>query len=140
MKNYDFDINKFDLYNPPNDLVENSYHYYSLLRKNNPIHKNPDGSFIVTSYDALVEIYRNNNLWSSDKKKEFKPKFGNSSLYEHHTTSVVFIDQPDHTRIRKIFQHAFTPRALAHIESNVEKLVKNYISELKEKKSDRICK
>ena len=134
MENYDFDINKFDLYNPPNDLVENSYHYYSLLRKNNPIHKNPDGSFIVTSYDALVEIYRNNNLWSSDKKKEFKPKFGNSSLYEHHTTSVVFIDQPDHTRIRKIFQHAFTPRALTHIESNVEKLVKNYISELKEKK------
>ena len=134
MKNYDFDINKFDLYNPPNDLVENSYHYYSLLRKNNPIHKNPDGSFIVTSYDALVEIYRNNSLWSSDKKNEFKPKFGNSSLYEHHTTSVVFIDQPDHTRIRKIFQHAFTPRALAHIESNVEKLVKNYISELKEKK------
>ena len=80
MKNYDFDMNKFDLYNPPNDLVENSYHYYSLLRKNNPIHKNPDGSFIVTSYDALVEIYRNNNLWSSDKKKEFKPKFGNSCV------------------------------------------------------------
>ena len=129
-----FDINKFDLYNPPSDLVQNSYEYYSLLRTNNPVHKNPDGSFIVTSYDALVEIYRNHNLWSSDKKKEFKPKFGNSSLYEHHTTSVVFIDQPDHTRIRKIFQHAFTPRALSHIESNVEKLVESYITEFKEKK------
>ena len=128
------DINKFDLYNPPEDLVEKAYLYYSQLRENNPIHENSDGSFIVTSYETLVDIYKNHQLWSSDKKEEFKPKFGNSLLYEHHTTSVVFTDQPDHTRIRKIFQHAFTPRALAHIENNVEQLVQSYIDEMKEKK------
>ena len=127
------DINKFDLYNPPEDLVEKAYLYYSQLRENNPIHENSDGSFIVTSYETLVHIYKNHQLWSSDKKEEFKPKFGNSLLYEHHTTSVVFTDQPDHTRIRKIFQHAFTPRALAHIENNVEQLVQSYIDEMKEK-------
>jgi hypothetical protein len=134
MVNRNFKINDFDLYDPPSDLVENSNYYYSLLRKNNPVHKNPDGSYVITSYNELVEIYRNHNLWSSDKKQEFKPKFGNSSLYEHHTKSVVFIDQPDHTRIRKIFQHAFTPKALAYIENNVENLVKSYINELKDKK------
>ena len=135
MINRNFQINDFDWYNPPSDLVENSNYYYSLLRKNNPIHKNPDGSYIITSYNELVEIYRNHNLWSSDKKQEFKPKFGNSALYEHHTKSVVFIDQPDHTRIRKIFQHAFTPKALAYIENNVQNLVKSYIDEFKDKKN-----
>ena len=128
------DISKFDLYNPPEDLVEKAYLYYSQLRENNPIHENSDGSFIITSYETLVDIYKNHQLWSSDKKEEFKPKFDNSLLYEHHTTSVVFTDQPDHTRIRKIFQHAFTPRALAHIENNVEQLVQSYIDEMKEKK------
>ena len=71
------DINKFDLYNPPEDLVEKAYLYYSQLRENNPIHENSDGSFIVTSYETLVDIYKNHQLWSSDKKEEFKPKFGN---------------------------------------------------------------
>ena len=71
MVNRNFKINDFDLYDPPSDLVENSNYYYSLLRKNNPVHKNPDGSYIITSYNELVEIYRNHNLWSSDKKQEF---------------------------------------------------------------------
>ena len=39
MINRNFKINDFDLYDPPSDLVENSNYYYSLLRKNNPVHK-----------------------------------------------------------------------------------------------------
>src|SRR5439155_1197295 len=41
----------------------------------------------------------------------------------HHTTSVVFRDQPDHTRIRKLFAPAFTPKALAALDPPVERFV-----------------
>ena len=54
---------------------------------------------------------------------EFRPKFGASPLYEHHTTSVVFRDPPDHTRIRKLFAPAFTPKALAALEPRVVRFV-----------------
>ena len=129
----DCEINEFDLYNLPEDFIDNSYEYYNALREKDPVYLNPDGSYIVTSHKDLVDIYRNHDVWSSDKKAEFKPKFGNSPLFEHHTSSVVFTDPPAHTRIRKIFQHAFTPKALINIENDINKLVGEYVNEIMEK-------
>ena len=120
-------IESFDLYNPPSDFINNVYKYYNLLREKSPIHKNSDGSYILTRYKDLVGVYRNFKVWSSDKRSEFGAKFGSSPLFEHHTTSVVFVDPPDHTRIRKIFQQAFTPKSILSLERNINKLVDSYL-------------
>ena len=58
-------IESFDLYNPPSDFVNNVYKYYNLLREKSPIHKNPDGSYILTAYKDLVDVYRNFKIWNS---------------------------------------------------------------------------
>jgi len=127
-------IESFDLFSPPSDFIDNVYKYYNLLRENSPIHKNSDGSYILTSYKDLVGVYRNFKIWSSDKKTEFGAKFGSSPLFEHHTTSVVFVDPPDHTRIRKIFQQAFTPKSILGLEKDINKLVDSYLVMMHEKK------
>ena len=127
-------IESFDLYNPPSDFINNVYKYYNLLREKSPIHKNSDGSYILTRYKDLVGVYRNFKVWSSDKRSEFGAKFGSSPLFEHHTTSVVFVDPPDHTRIRKIFQQAFTPKSILGLERNINKLVDGYLVMMHAKK------
>ena len=127
-------IESFDLYNPPSDFINNVYKYYNLLREKSPIHKNSDGSYILTRYKDLVGVYRNFKVWSSDKRTEFGAKFGSSPLFEHHTTSVVFVDPPDHTRIRKIFQQAFTPKSILGLERNINKLVDSYLAIMHVKK------
>ncbi len=127
-------IESFDLYNPPSDFINNVYKYYNLLREKSPVHKNSDGSYILTRYKDLVGVYRNFKVWSSDKRTEFGAKFGSSPLFEHHTTSVVFVDPPDHTRIRKIFQQAFTPKSILGLERNINKLVDSYLVMMLEKK------
>ena len=127
-------IESFDLYNPPSDFIDNVYKYYNLLREKSPIHKNSDGSYVLTSYKDIVSVYRNFKIWSSDKKAEFGEKFGSSPLFEHHTSSVVFVDPPDHTRIRKIFQHAFTPKSILNLESDIKKLVDSYLVMMSDKK------
>ena len=127
-------IESFDLYNPPSDFINNVYKYYNLLREKSPIHKNSDGSYILTRYKDLVEVYRNFKVWSSDKRTEFGAKFGSSPLFEHHTNSVVFVDPPDHTRIRKIFQQAFTPKSILGLERNINKLVDSYLVMMHAKK------
>src|SRR5206468_7427712 len=80
-------------------------------------------SYFLTRYDDVVTVYADHHAWSSDKRVEFAPKFGASPLYEHHTTSVVFRDPPDHTRIRRLFAPAFTPKALAALEPRVVRFV-----------------
>ena len=127
-------IESFDLYNPPSDFIDNVYKYYKLLREKSPIHKNSDGSYVLTTYEDLTGVYRNFKIWSSDKKSEFGTKFGSSPLFEHHTTSVVFVDPPDHTRIRKIFQKAFTPKAILGLEQDITILVDSYLVMIREKK------
>ncbi len=87
------------------------------------MHRLPDGSYFLTRYDDLVEVYRDARTWSSDKKASFKPNFGDSLLYEHHTTSLVFNDPPVHTRVRKLLAPTFTPRALEVMRSRIEALV-----------------
>ncbi len=74
-------------------------------------------------YDDCAAVYRDAGTWSSDKKVDFRPNFGESSLYEHHTTSLVFNDPPYHTRVRKLLAPAFTPRALEALRPRIEALV-----------------
>lgn len=126
------DVSNFDLAHLPGDYIEDPYRYMKALRESDPIHRMGDGSFLLTRYADICDIYRAPDIWSSDKKKDFHPKFGDSPLYEHHTTSVVFIDPPDHTRIRALFQSAFTRKALAALESRIETLVDEYLDKLED--------
>ena len=113
----------FDLRRLPDEFYEDPFPFYDRLRRWDPVHREPDGSYFLTRYDDVVAVYQDHHRFSSDKRVEFAPKFGDSPLYEHHTTSVVFRDPPDHTRIRRLFAPAFTPRALAALEPRVVALV-----------------
>ena len=113
----------FTLANLPPDFYRDPFSYYHALREHEPVKLMPDGSYFLTRYDDLIAVYKDAKLYSSDKKAEFKPKFGDSLLYEHHTTSLVFNDPPLHTRVRRISAGALTPRAIAAMEPALVRLV-----------------
>jgi cytochrome P450 len=117
----------FDLRALPRGFYEDPFPFYHRLRRWDPVHRCPDGSLFLTRYDDVMRVYQDHQRFSSDKRVEFEPKFGASPLYEHHTTSVVFRDPPDHTRIRRLFAPAFTPRALAALEPRIVRLVERLL-------------
>src|ERR1700755_1838242 len=105
------------------DFYANPAPTYRALREYEPVKRLPNGSYFLTRYDDLVTAYKNTKTFSSDKKKEFLPKYGNSLLYEHHTTSLVFNDPPAHTRVRRLIMGALSPRAIAEMEGDLIRLV-----------------
>jgi len=113
----------FDVRKLAPEFLENPYATYRALRKFEPVHLMPDGSYFLTRYDDCLAVYRDTETWSSDKKLDFRPNFADSLLYEHHTTSLVFNDPPYHTRVRKLLAPAFTPRALRELQTRIEDLV-----------------
>ncbi len=113
----------FDLRQLPDGFYDDPFPTYHALRRWDPVHRCPDGSYFLTRYDDVTAVYQDHARFSSDKRVEFAPKFGESPLYEHHTTSVVFRDPPDHTRLRRLFAPAFTPKALAALEPRIGALV-----------------
>jgi hypothetical protein len=113
----------FDLEKLTPEFYVNPYPTYRALRENEPIKRLPNGALFLTRYDDLVTAYKNTKAFSSDKKKEFAPKYGASLLYEHHTTSLVFNDPPIHTRVRRLIMGALSPRAIAEMEGDLVPLV-----------------
>jgi cytochrome P450 len=109
----------FDLEKLTPEFYANPYPTYRALRENEPVKRLPNGSWFLTRYDDLVTAYKNTKVFSSDKKKEFSPKYGASLLYEHHTTSLVFNDPPAHTRVRRLIMGALSPRAIASMEPDL---------------------
>src|SRR5882724_4915785 len=113
----------FDLENLTPDFYANPYPTYRALREHEPVKRLPNGCWFLTRYDDLVAAYKNTKVFSSDKKKEFAPKYGASLLYEHHTTSLVFNDPPAHTRVRRLIMGALSPRAISGMEPDLIALV-----------------
>jgi cytochrome P450 len=113
----------FDLKRIDRAFLDDPYPTYRALREHDPVHRMPDGSYFLSRYDDCVQVYRDTAVWRSDKRLDFKPNFGDSALYEHHTTSLVFNDPPYHTRVRKLLAPAFTPRALKTLQPRIEALV-----------------
>jgi cytochrome P450 len=120
------DIRGFRLTEVPADFFDDPYRYYTALREQQPVHPLEAGSFFLSRYDDVVAVYRDARA-SSDKKLEFKPKFGDSPLYEHHTTSLVFNDPPLHTRVRALMMGALNQRAIARMEAGVARLVEGLL-------------
>jgi cytochrome P450 len=120
----------FDIEKLTPEFYANPYPTYRALREHEPVKRMPNGGYFLTRYDDLVGIYKNTRFFSSDKKREFAPKYGASLLYEHHTTSLVFNDPPAHTRVRRLIMGALSPRAIAEMEPDLSALVERLLDAL----------
>src|SRR6516164_3267292 len=124
---------QFDIEKLSGEFYADPYPTYRALREHEPVKRMAGGSYFLTRYDDLVSVYKNTKLFSSDKKKEFFPKYGDSLLYEHHTTSLVFNDPPAHTRVRRLIMGALSPRAIAEMEGDLIRLVDKLLGAIEAK-------
>jgi len=115
-------VRDFQLTRVPPEFLDDPYPWYAALRAHDPVHALEGGGVFLSRYEDALAVYRNPQA-SSDKKEEFRPKLGDSPLYEHHTTSLVFNDPPLHTRVRRIIMGAVNQRAIARMEADVARLV-----------------
>ncbi len=125
----------FDIEKLTPEFYVDPYPTYRALREHEPVKRLPNGSYFLTRYDDLVSAYKGTGLFSSDKRREFAPKYGSSLLYEHHTTSLVFNDPPAHTRVRRLIMGALSPRAIAEMEPDLIALVDRLLDALAAKGS-----
>jgi cytochrome P450 len=113
---------EFQLARVPPGFIDDPYPYYAALREHDPVHELEGGGVFLSRYDDVMAVYRDPRALS-DKKAEFRPRFGDSPLFEHHTSSLVFNDPPLHTRVRRLMMGALNQRAITRMEADVVRLV-----------------
>ena len=127
-------VARFRLIDPPAGFVDDPYPWYAQLRRQSPVHRLGERSFFLSRYDDVLAAYRDPRT-SSDKHAEFTPKFGDSPLLEHHTTSLVFNDPPLHTRVRRLIMGALNQRAIKKMERGLIQLIDELLDDIENQSS-----
>jgi cytochrome P450 len=123
---------RFELADPPAGFIDDPYPCYAALREHQPLRVLASGAVFLTRYDDVAAVYRLSQA-SSDKRLEFAPKFGDTPLFEHHTSSLVFNDPPAHTRVRRLMMGAVNQRAIQRMQGGLQTLVSSLIDNMTER-------
>lgn len=122
----------FDLFDLPEEYYDSPYRWFRLLRDYDPMHRNSDGTVLLTRYGDVREVWRDPSA-SVDKTDLFREKFGEGPLFEHHTSVMVFRDPPDHSRLRALANPFFAPASVKRFRPFVEALVDRLLDEAAER-------
>lgn len=116
------------------DCIADPYPMYKRLREQDPVHRSQTGEWIITRYEDVKSILRNNTFlvgnrmaWLSKGVDYFENKkitFGH--INEAIGDFILFLNPPDHSRIRKFIMKAWRQGEIENIiNENLEVLLRS---------------
>lgn len=117
-------------------VIADPYPGYARLRAEDPVHWSaPIGAFLLTRYDHVRGALNNRRL-SADRISPYLDHLSEAGRERvAHVGPMlqrwaVFMDPPDHTRMRKLLNHGFTSSALAELRPRVQRIVGDTLDRL----------
>src|SRR5215813_6856969 len=98
------------------------YPFLKRLRDYDPVNETPIGVFRLTRYDDVIRMLKE---VPTGVRMADGTVFGGAGVRVSGGPSEFILQQdpPDHTRLRKLVNQAFTPRAIERLRSRVRTLV-----------------
>jgi cytochrome P450 len=108
-------------------FMENPWIHLAEMREREPVHPLVVGGWSLFRYDDVFAVLRDPSLSVEDRNADFG-ELSRGSLMEEfgefeENTSILSLDPPDHTRLRRLVSKAFTPRTIEALRPRVEELV-----------------
>src|SRR5215471_3768670 len=118
----------------------NPYPFYAELRKT-PVSRQPDGSYVVSTYREIVSILHDPRI-SSDLRKRPNAVSATEAAAEtsayHREPSMITSDPPEHDRVRRATMRHFGPphstELVSSQEAEIKRIVAGLLDKLKGKK------
>jgi cytochrome P450 len=113
------------------------YPTYDALRTHAPAHQVPGGSLVITRYDDVVRTLRGNEF-SRDVEANATPRDDPVTRRRRErrasgAKSILNLDPPDHTRLRRLVSQAFTPSAIERLRPRVQAMVDDVLDRAAER-------
>lgn len=104
------------------------YPAYDALRSVSPVLRVPEmGEVLITGYDEATAVLRDPRFSTNGQHRRWPggapPPEVASAAMPAEANVLLFIDPPDHTRIRKLVSAAFTPRTVERLRAGVAAMV-----------------
>ncbi|KKI93157.1 cytochrome P450 [Bacillus sp. SA1-12] len=132
----DFTLKPEDFYT--SEFKEKAYSIYKHLRKEDPVHRmvTPEGRamWLISGYQDAHEILKDNRF-IKDSRKVFS--VGNAETIPPEVRklnamgyNMLTADPPDHTRLRRLVQQAFTPKMISQLQGRVQQIADELLHEV----------
>jgi len=106
----------------PAEYRANPYPLYDWVRENQPIHRAADGNWVLVRYADASAVLRDSRF--SNNPEWLGPDAVNaSSVRVVGSRVMMFLDPPDHTRLRSLVSKAFTPKVVESLHPRVQAIV-----------------
>jgi cytochrome P450 len=111
----------------------NPYPLYHKLRELDPVHWSPVDAWVLTRHVDATAVLRDPRFSSNPSHLGGeRPQVGPRRM---DTKVLLFLDAPDHTRLRSLASKAFTPAVVRRLRPRVEELVAGLLDRVKERGS-----
>lgn len=112
-------------FDPYSDVFyDHPYELYKQLRDEAPVSFNPKYNFFALArYADVVEASRDHETYSN-RWGAAPPFLANAESVAEGPGNMLFMDPPNHERMRKLVNRAFTPRAAQNFEHIVRRVIK----------------
>jgi cytochrome P450 len=109
-------------------FFDDPYRQYAALREHDPVHRSPLEVWVLFRYDDIVDVLRDSSL--SVQVDNATPTarmqmFAEQAPEERErgAHSILNVDPPDHTRLRRLVSKAFTPKMVHELRPRIQVLV-----------------
>lgn len=112
------------------EFRKNPYPFYAKLRELDPVHITPLGFVVLTRYDDVVNTLRNNNFSRDIELNANLPETPTRKFRRENerSKSMLNLDPPDHTRLRRLVSKSFTPSAIEKLRPKIQQLVNDSLA------------
>ena len=116
------------------EFRKNPYPFYEKLRELEPVHVTPLGFIVLTRYDDVVNTLRNNDFSRDIELNANLPETPTRKFKRENerSKSMLNLDPPDHTRLRRLVSKSFTPSAIEKLRARIQQLVDESLANAKE--------
>ncbi len=113
-------------------FFEDPWEVYRWMRDEAPVYHHPElGFYAVSRYDDCVEVHRDHRSYSSTRGVTLdqlrSAAFGSAV---ERTGSIIMMDPPEHERMRKLVNRAFTARRIAGWEPVARRVICGFLDDL----------
>lgn len=140
-KKQDTQLSLYRLLDP--EVLANPYPLYQRLREDDPVRWDPFlHAWVVTSYNDVVAVFQQFSAKRTPTPEQLAAlgleKFG--PLAQVMVRQMLFLDAPDHTRIRQLASRAFTPRRIEAMRSHIQDITDGLLDKIQQQEQVDIMK
>ena len=124
----EFEVPGFDVDDAA--FIADPYPTLNALRESTPIYRNPNtGQWVLTRFSDVHTALRDRRMgrdythaFSHAELGRAEPDPRWASFHEHESWSLLCLEPPDHTRLRRLITKVFTPSSIAKLQPQIETL------------------